>query len=111
MKNKIHNNIRERLLKVFLDMAILARLEDKNMNGYEITILFVKSYGIAVSTSAAYSKLYEMERNGLVKGNYSKRSRIYEITEKGKITLEDFRNNIEDIQPFIKTLLWQHRIT
>lgn len=105
MKDKLNNNIRERILKAFIDMAILARLDDKTMNGYEITVLFLKSYGTAISTSTVYSTLYAMERNELIKGNYSKRSRIYELTEKGKKTLEDTRNTAEDIQAFIKTLL------
>jgi DNA-binding PadR family transcriptional regulator len=86
-------------------MTILARLEDKAMSGYEVTTVFMKKFGAATSTSTVYATLYAMERNGLVKGSYSKRSRVYKLTEKGKKTLEDARNNIQEIQAFIKNLL------
>jgi DNA-binding PadR family transcriptional regulator len=105
LKNLLNNNVREKILKAFLDMAILARLEDKPVNGYKITVFFLKKFGTTISTSAVYSTLYAMERNGLVKGRYSKRSRVYELTEKGKETLEDTRNSLEELQAFIKTLL------
>ena len=104
MKDLLNNNIREKILKAFLDTAILARLEDKPMNGYDMTTFFMKKFGAAISTSTVYSTLYSMERNDLVKGRYYRRSRVYELTEKGKKTLEDSRNRLEGIQSFIKTL-------
>ncbi|MBN1245344.1 PadR family transcriptional regulator [Candidatus Bathyarchaeota archaeon] len=105
MKGILNNNIREKILKAFLDTAILARLEYKAMNGYELTTVFMKKFSAATSTSTVYATLYAMERNGLIKGRYNRRSRIYELTEKGKKTLEDTRNNLEEIQTFTKTLL------
>lgn len=105
MKGVLNNNIREKILKAFLDTAILARLEDKAMSGYELTTVFMKKFGTVTSTSTVYATLYAMERNGLIEGSYSKRSRVYKLTEKGKETLEYARNTVEDTQAFIKTLL------
>jgi len=104
LKDLLSNNVREKILKTFLDTAILARLEDKAMNGYDLTTFFMKKFGAAISTSTVYSTLYLMERNGLIKGRYNRRSRVYELTEKGKKTLEDSRNKLERIQVFIKAL-------
>lgn len=104
MKDLLSNNVREKILKAFLDTAILARLEDMSMNGYDLTAFFMKKFGATISTSTVYSTLYSMERNGLVIGRYSRRSRVYELTEKGKKTLEDSRNRLEGIQDFIKAL-------
>jgi PadR family transcriptional regulator PadR len=101
----LNNEFRKRILRALLDMAILARLEDKPVNGYDMTIFFMKKFGAAISTSTVYSTLYSMERNGLVKGKYNRRSRVYELTEKGKNTLEDARSTLEEIQGFIKTLV------
>ena len=100
----LHNNIREKLLKAFLDTAILASLEVTYMNGYDLTIYFIKKFGAAISTSTVYSTLYAMERNGLIKAKYNRRSRVYELTEKGKKALEDSRNNLRWIQEFINKL-------
>jgi len=105
LKGVLNNNIREKILKAFLDTAILARLEDKAMSGYELTTVFMKKFGTVTSTSTVYATLYAMERNGLIEGSYSKRSRVYKLTEKGKETLEYARNTVEDTQAFIKTLL------
>ena len=74
------------------------------MNGYDMTTCFIKKFGAAISTSTVYSTLYAMERNGLITGRYNRRSRVYELTEKGKKALEDSRNNLRWIQVFIKKL-------
>jgi DNA-binding PadR family transcriptional regulator len=104
LKGLLSNNVREKILKAFLDTAILARLEAKSMNGYDITTFFMKNFHATISTSTVYSTLYSMERNGLIEGTYYRRSRVYELTEKGKKTLEDSRNMLEGMQDFIKTL-------
>jgi len=86
-------------------MAILARLEDKQTNGYGLTTFFMKKFGVIMSTSTVYSTLYAMERNGLIKCRRSWRGRIYELTDKGKKILKDSRNKLEEVQSFIKTLI------
>ena len=106
MKSTLDNNeFRERSLRSFLDRAILARLEDKPVNGYGLTIFFMKKFGVIMSTSTVYSTLYAMERNGLIKGRHSWKGRVYELTEKGKKKLKDSRNRLEETQGFIKTLI------
>ena len=59
----IQDEFRERSLRSFLDIAILARLEDKPVNGYGLTVFFMKKFGVIMSTSTAYATLYAMERN------------------------------------------------
>lgn len=106
MKSILNNNeFRERSLKSFLDIAILAKLEDKPTNGYELTVFFMKKFGVIMSTSTVYSTLYTMERNGLIKCRHSWRGRVYELTDKGKKTLKDSRDKVEETQSFIKTLI------
>jgi DNA-binding PadR family transcriptional regulator len=105
LKDALNNHLREKILKALLDVAILARLEHKTMSGYEITKVFMKKFTAETSTSTVYSTLYAMERDGLVKGKYSRRSRVYELTEEGKTTLKNTRNKLHEIQAFIKTLI------
>ncbi len=100
----MQDEFRERSLKSFLDIAILARLEAKPVNGYGLTVFFMKKFGVIMSTSTVYSTLYTMERNGLIKCRRSWSGRVYELTEKGKETLKDSRNKLEMIPTFIKTL-------
>jgi DNA-binding PadR family transcriptional regulator len=105
VKDELNNNFRERILKAFIDIAVLARLEEKPANGYEITLFFHKNYGTKTSTSTVYATLYAMERKELVKGGYNRRSRVYELTEKGSKTLQGARNAREEMQRFIRTLI------
>ncbi len=97
--------IREKCVRAFLDLAILARLRNAPLSGYEITILFVRKFGIIVSPSVVYSVLYSLERNGLVIGVARRRGRIYELTEEGGKAIEKIRNAIADMQNFIRIIL------
>jgi DNA-binding PadR family transcriptional regulator len=99
------NEFHERISRALLDILILARLEEKSMNGYEITTFLIKKFGITISTSVIYSTLYSMERNGLVKGEEKRRGRVYELTEKGNKTLEDARSDLKQIQVYINKVL------
>ena len=106
LKSVLDNNeLIERSLRSFLGIAILARLEDKPANGYGLTVFFMKKFGVTLSTSTVYSTLYTMDRNGLIRGRRSWRGRVYELTEKGKKTLKDKRNRLEETPGFIKTLI------
>jgi len=40
-----------------------------------------------LSSGTAYSCIYTLERNGLVKGEYDSRKKIYALTEHGKETV------------------------
>jgi DNA-binding PadR family transcriptional regulator len=101
----MQDEFRERSLRSFLDVAILARLEANSVNGYGLTVFFMKKFGVIMSTSTVYSTLYTMERNGLVKCRRSWNGRVYELTEKGKEALKDSRNRLELVPSFIRTLV------
>ncbi len=101
----LNDELRQTVLKAFLDIAILASLENNSVNGYEITIIFIKKFGLALSTGIIYSTLYSMERKGLVRATYSRRSRVYELTEHGKNNLQNYRSRLEDINGLIAALM------
>lgn len=108
MEEILDREFQERILRAFLDIVILARLEVKSMNGYHLTAFFIKKFGAVISTSTVYSTLYAMERNGLITAKYNRRSRVYELTEKGKKKLEHSRHALKQIQILTKTLLAPH---
>lgn len=97
--------IREKCLRAFLDLAILARLRNEPMSGYEITIGFMKKFSIIVSPSVVYSALYSMEREGLVIGVARRRGRVYELTEEGRKAIEKTRNSVAEMQNFMRIII------
>ena len=75
----------ERIVKGFLDMAIMVKLMKGNpVSGHDVVTFFPKKFGFQISPGTVYSVLYSMERDGLIKGRWSQRKRVYTLTNKGE---------------------------
>ena len=106
MHQKISMEMRERIVKSFLDMAIMAKLMDGDpTSGYDFITFFHRKFGVLLSPGTVYSVIYSMERHGLVNGVPNDRKRVYQLTEKGKETMKSALNLITEIQFFIEVLL------
>ncbi|WP_456394844.1 PadR family transcriptional regulator [Thermococcus sp.] len=61
----------------------------------------LRNHGYRISPGTIYPLLHEMEEKGLLKSRQEvrngKRVRIYEITEKGRIALEEGRRRVEEL--------------
>jgi DNA-binding PadR family transcriptional regulator len=75
------------------------------MTGYEINRLFVKKFGIMIGPSMIYSKLYNVERKGLIKCVRNRAGRAYGLTEKGQEMVNNMNSVTEQIHSFMRTLL------
>ena len=82
MASKIVENLRRRAIKTFMDMLILAELQDKPLSGYDIIGLIHKRFNVLVSSGTVYSLLYSLERQGLVTADMENRKRVYTLTER-----------------------------
>lgn len=103
---EISKEMRERIVKGFLDVAIMAKLTDGNlMSGYDVIAFVHKKFGTLLSSGTVYSVLYSMERNGLVRGMRSKRKRIYKLTDRGEKTIKVVFNLVEEIQNTVSLLI------
>ena len=80
------------MAKNFLDVLILLELEKGAMGGYDVIALVHKKFDILLSSGTVYSCLYFLERNGLIKGEWSTRKKVYVLTEKGKETIKTILN-------------------
>jgi PadR family transcriptional regulator, regulatory protein PadR len=78
---------RERFVRSFLDWVILSILRRKPAYGYEMITAINEEFHVFVSPGSLYPILYNLERSGLVKGqwdNPERRSKkIYELTVQG----------------------------
>jgi len=93
----IRKKLRVKMIKTFMELSILAQLRKNAMSGYDIITLIREKYGVVVSSGTVYSRLYRMERDGLVEGKSDMRKRNYTLTEKGKKTIETILNAKEPI--------------
>ena len=106
MEREISKEMNERIVKGFLDIAIMAKLMDGDLlSGYDVLAFVHERFGILLSSGTVYSVLYSMERDGLVRGMWSKRKRVYKLTDTGEKTIKVVFNLIEGIQNTVKLLV------
>lgn len=106
MEREISREMHERIVKGFLDVAIMTKLMDGDpMSGYDVITFVHKKFGILLSSGSVYSVLYSIERNGLVRGMRSKRKRVYKLTDRGEKTIKVVINLVEEIQNTVKLLI------
>lgn len=104
-KGKLSLQIRRRLVKSFMDMLVLSKLNERPMSGYDIISSIYGEFHILPGSGSVYSLLYSMERKGLIRGTWVERRRIYTLTPKGQESINAALSSYEKIQDFITTLL------
>ena len=105
MVSKIVENLRRRTIKTFMDVLIVAELQDKPLSGYDIIGLVHKRFNVLVSSGTVYSLVYSLERKGLVAADLENRKRVYNLTDKGKQTLETVGRAHGEINGLVQNLI------
>ena len=109
MVSKIVEKLWRRTIKTFMDILILAELQNKPLSGYDIIGLVHKRFNVLVSSGTVYSLLYSLEREGLVDVDLDSRKHIYNLTDKGKQTLETVGRANGEINGLVQTLISSNR--
>ena len=115
---RILKMFRIRLIREFLELVILKYLIEQNrVSGYDLMRQINEDYGVLLSPGTIYSKLYTLERKGLIKEEWTKKRREYIITQKGRLAISEllndpvgkkFLNLLEkSMETYIKTLTVQ----
>ena len=105
MESEVLKKMHRRMVKSFMDLLILAELRNSPMSGYDVIAYIHNKFGILVSSGTVYSLLYSMERDGLIRGVWAKRKRVYELTEKGERNIEVILNANDKIKGLMTNLL------
>lgn len=78
---------RERFVRSFLDWVILSILRRKPAYGYEMITAINEEFHLFISPGSLYPILYNLERSGLVTGQWDhpdrRSKKIYELTPQG----------------------------
>ena len=105
MSSKIIEKLEKRALRNFTDILILAEMKKEgSLSGYDVIGLFHKKFGVVMSSGTVYSLLYSLERDGLIKGAWNNRKRVYELSEKGEQNIKVITNANDAIQNFLRDL-------
>ena len=98
-----------RLVKTFLDVLVLSELRNQAMSSYDAIAFIHNKFRLLVSSGIVYSLLYSLERDGLIKGEWTQRKRVYTLTEKGEATIKAILIANDQIRYLTTTLLKVHK--
>ena len=87
-----------------MEILILAEMKKGALSGYDVIGLVHKKFDVFVSSGTVYSLLYSLERDGLIKGVWDDRKRVYELSEKGEQNMEIITKANGEIQNFIRNI-------
>jgi DNA-binding PadR family transcriptional regulator len=87
-----------------MDILILTEMKKGSLSGYDVIGLVHKKFGILVSSGTVYSLLYSLERDGLIRGVWDHRKRVYELSDRGEQNIEVIIKANDAVQNFLRNL-------
>jgi len=87
------DGIHKRFVRSFLDFVILLELSKRPLGGYDVITLIHDRHHMLLSSGTVYTKLYTLEKDGLVKSRLNSGKRVFTLTERGKETTREFLNS------------------
>lgn len=99
--------IERRLLNHFMDLLILSALHHHGgqISGYDVIKYLQLHHRFLPSPGTVYSCLYEMERNGLLRGHQNGRKRVYTLSQYGAETAKVILNGKDRIIEFMSRII------
>ena len=105
MSSEFAEKLERRTLQNFLDILMLAEMKKEgSLSGYDVIGLIHKKFGVLMSSGTVYSLLYSLEREGLIKGVWNNRKRVYELSERGEQNIKVIAKANGEIQNLIRSL-------
>ena len=100
--SELVKKLRKRVIQNFMDILVLTEMKRGSLSGYDVIALLHQKFGLLLSSGTIYSLLYSLEREGLIKGVWNQRKRIYQLTEKGEQNMKVITKANDEIQNFLK---------
>jgi len=104
----------ENMVKMFLDVIVLAMVSGEPKHGYKIIAELHKTFGVLLSPGTLYPLLYNLEEMNLVTVNEIKRRKLYKLTPLGRRKVSQlnrlYKKNSEIIFRFINDNLTRPEI-
>jgi len=102
--SKLVEKLRKRVIQNFMDILVLTEMKKGSLSGYDVIALLHRRFGILLSSGTIYSLLYSLERDGLIKGIWNQRKRVYALTEQGEQNIKVITKANEEIQNFLRNI-------
>jgi DNA-binding PadR family transcriptional regulator len=101
---KLAEKLRKRVIQNFMDILVLTEMKKGALSGYDVIGLVHNRFGVLMSSGTIYSLLYSLERDGMIKGAWNQRKRVYELAEKGEQNIKVITKANQEVQDFLRSL-------
>ena len=101
---KLIEKLRKRVIQNFMDIMILTEIKKRSLSGYDVIGLVHNKFGVLMSSGTVYSLLYTLERDGLIKGVWNQRKRVYQLTENGEQNIKVITKANQEVQNFLRSV-------
>jgi len=105
LEGRILKKMHERIIKNFMNIIIMTELGNLSLSGYDVVSYIHNKFNLLGSSGKVYSRLYSLERNGLVEGAWEERKRVCKLTEKGNKTIITLLTASDKIKGFMTNIL------
>lgn len=101
----LETDVKDHLVKTFLDIIVLSMLKKNSSHGYAIIADIHRQFDVLLSPGTLYPLLYSLENKELISIKKEGRRKNYFLTEKGLLQSEKvmqlYRNNIAQLLRFM----------
>jgi DNA-binding PadR family transcriptional regulator len=84
----ISERLNDSMIKNYLDIIVIAMLNDEPIHGYKLIGELHKTFGVLLSPGTLYPLLYHLKKEGLIEVKLFKRRKLYCLTDKGQIRVQ-----------------------
>jgi DNA-binding PadR family transcriptional regulator len=103
--SKFVEKLRKRVIQNFMDILILTEMQKGHpLSGYDVIGFLHHKYGILVSSGTVYSLMYSLERDGLIKGIWNNRKRMYELDENAEQNIKTIIKTSGEIENLLRNI-------
>jgi len=102
--SKLTEKLRKRVIQNFMDILILTEMKKGSLSGYDVIGIIHRRFGVLMSSGTVYSLLYSLERDGMIKGVWNQRKRLYVLSDKGEQNIKTITRASEEIQNLLKNI-------
>ena len=110
-RKNLLRQLQKRTVKNFMDILILSELRKAPMSGYDVISSIFDKFNFLPSSGSVYSLLYGLEREGLIKGGWNGRKRIYTLTSRGEEIVETAQTLYMKIEGFMTNIFNKPLVT
>ena len=97
--------LRKRVIQNFMDVLILTEMKKGHpLSGYDVIGFIHNKYGTLVSSGTVYSLMYSLERDGLIKGVWNNRKRMYELDENAEQNIKAIVRTSGEIENLLRNI-------